>query len=105
MMSVSDRLVLEVPADYEEMADELDIDDPESVEEVAVDQNMSGEDSEFGTSEASMVQKNVPANPLVIVQKVTEDETQEDLEDLEQSLQVGWITIVNKDSYASLAGP
>ena len=104
MMSVSDRLVLEVPADYEEMADELDIDDPESVEEVAVDQNISGEDSEFGTFDAGMVQNSVPVSPLVIVQKVTDDETQEDLEDLEQSLQVGWITIVNKDSYASLAG-
>jgi len=86
-MSVSDRLVLEVPADYEEMADELDIDDPEGVEDVGVEQNMSGEESELAISDVGMVQNRVPVSPLVIVQKVTEDETQEDLEDLEQSLQ------------------
>ena len=87
-MSVSDRLVLEVPADYEEMADELDIDDPEGVEEVGVEQNMSGEESELGISDVGLEQSRVPVSPLAIVQKVTEDKTQEDLEDLEQSLQV-----------------
>ena len=89
MMSVSDRLVLEVPADYEEMADELDIDDPEGAEEVGAEQEFSGEESESGISDVGLVQNNLSRSPLVIVHKAAEDESQEDLEDLEQSLQVG----------------
>eukprot|EP00090_Calanus_glacialis_P007344 TRINITY_DN1578_c0_g1_i1.p1 TRINITY_DN1578_c0_g1~~TRINITY_DN1578_c0_g1_i1.p1 ORF type:complete len:190 (+),score=70.05 TRINITY_DN1578_c0_g1_i1:37-606(+) len=85
MMSMSDRLVLEVPADYDDMADELDIDDPEGVEEI--EQDISGEESESGISDIAVIQNNFPRSPLVIVQDQTDKETQEELEDLEQSLQ------------------
>ena len=84
---MSDRLVLEVPADYDDMADELDIDDPEGVEEIEHD--ISGEESESGISDIAVIQNNFPRSPLVIVQDQTDKETQEELEDLEQSLQVG----------------
>jgi len=85
MMSMSDRLVLEVPADYDDMADELDIDDPEGVEEI--EQDISGEESESGISDIAVIQNSLPRSPLVIVQEQTDKETQEELEELEQSLQ------------------
>ena len=91
MMSMSDRLVLECPADYDDMADELDIDDPEGVEEIGVEQDVSGEESESGISDIAVLQPVVPNSGLVLVQEQQIDkETQEELEDLEQSLQVSY---------------
>ena len=94
MMSMSDRLVLEVPADYDDMADELDIDDPEGVEEIGVEQDVSGEDSESGISDIAVIQNSLPRSPLVIVHEPIDKETQEELEDLEQSLQVSVILLL-----------
>ena len=88
---MSDRLVLECPDNYDDMADELDIDDPEGVEEIGVeDQDISGEESESGISDIAVIQSMASRSPLVIVQEqeMTDIDSQEDLEDLEQSLQV-----------------
>jgi len=87
---MSDRLVLECPDNYDDMADELDIDDPEGVEEIGVeDQDISGEESESGISDIAVIQSMASRSPLVIVQEqeMTDIDSQEDLEDLEQSLQ------------------
>jgi len=86
---MSDRLVLECPADYDDMTDELDIDDPEVVEDIHDEHGLSGEESESGLSEIAVIHPAVSNTPLLMVQEQvkTDKETQEELEDLEQSLQ------------------
>jgi len=79
---MSERLVLEVPADYDDMGDELDIDDPEGVD--VGENNISGEESDNTAPEQV---HNIDKSPIILMQDQSEKDSQEDLEDLEQSLQ------------------
>merc|ERR1719474_461758 len=63
MMSMSERLVLEVPADYDDMGDELDIDDPDGVD--VVENNILGEESDNTAPEQV---NNIDKSPMIIIQ-------------------------------------
>ena len=79
MISLNDRLMLECPEDYNEMADQLDADDCEEVEEANAEPSQSTQPNGNGLDRSE----------LVIIEDKSQAtyEAEEDLEDLEESLQ------------------
>ena len=79
MMSLNDRLVMECPEDYNEMADQLDADDCEEVEQSNTEQDGSRPDQSQTNG------NGLDRSDLVMIDD--QNEAEEDLEDLEESLQ------------------
>ena len=85
MMSLNDRMMLECPEDYNEMADQLDAAEEEEAEEAMSQTGVSGVGQHNGEDSAS----GESQNDLVILEdkKSAVYDDSEDLEDLEESLQ------------------
>ena len=77
MISLNDRLMLECPEDYNEMADQLDADDCEEVEEANAEPSQSTQPNGNGLDRSE----------LVIIEDKSQAtyEAEEDLEDLEET--------------------